>query len=99
MRSPRLSWFHIGFWRGLNDPSRPMLLVTYEPAPAWYTNMLADRGVNAQSVPLVLLGLIPTNSYNVVLDGALRHGGYILERGIWLVSEPEETGDITAPQR
>ncbi|MEE2708943.1 MAG: hypothetical protein VYA69_05045, partial [Gemmatimonadota bacterium] len=99
MRSPRLSWFHIGFWRGLNDPSRPMLLVTYEPAPAWYTNMLADRGVNVQSVPLVLLGLIPTKSYNVVLDGALRHGGYILERGIWLVSEPEETGDITAPQR
>ena len=99
MRSPRLSWFHIGFWRGLNHPSHPMLLVTYEPVPVWYVRMLADRGVNVQSVPLALLGLIPSNSYNVVLDGADRHGGYILERGIWLVSEPEDPDDVTAPQR
>lgn len=98
MRSPRLSWFHIGFLRGMSDEARPYLLLTYERAPVLYESLLRNRGINVRMIPMALLGLLDPASYESVFREAVDSGGYCLERGLWLVSDPGNTSVLSAPQ-
>ncbi|MBM3262628.1 MAG: hypothetical protein FJY97_04280 [candidate division Zixibacteria bacterium] len=95
MRRPRLSWFYTGFWRGVSSPDRPHLLLTYERVPAWYTDFLARQGVFVQTVPIALLGLLPPDRIGATLDAA--KDGYCLERGTWLLTDPDAPGNLFAP--
>ncbi|MBT5876895.1 MAG: hypothetical protein HOH43_25965, partial [Candidatus Latescibacteria bacterium] len=99
VRELRLSWFHLGFWRGLSDPEQPLMLLSYEQPPNWYRKFLEQNRINERYVPVAILGLIPVESFETVLDEAEREDGYVLERGIWMVSDPEDANDVTAPKR
>lgn len=99
VRRFRLTWFHAGFWRGVSTPDHPSLLLTYDPVPAWFVQALHRRGVHVRPILIVLMGLVPPDSYPSVLRDATSRGGYCLERGVWLVSDPEREQDVSAPQR
>lgn len=99
VRELRLSWFHLGFWRGMSDPAQPLMLLSYGRRPSWHRQFLARYQINERYVPVALLGLISADSYETVLAEAENEGGYVLERGIWLVSDPEDANDITSPRR
>ncbi len=99
VRSLRPNWFHLGFWRGAGTPARPFLVFSYERPPEWYAHFLGARGVSARVIPVGLLGLMGGEDPEGLLRRTSEQGGYVLERGIWLVADPgEESGLNTPPE-
>ncbi len=94
VRSLRPNWFHLGFWRGAGTPERPFLIFSYERPPAWYANFLRDKGISARVIPVGLLGLVGDADPGNLLRTAAEKGGYALERGIWLVTDPPEEASL-----
>ena len=97
VRSLRPNWYHLGFWRGAGTPDRPFLVFSYERPPAWYAQFLSNRGISARVIPVGLLGLLGGEEADDLLDRASDSGGYALERGIWLVTDPPEEAGLNAP--
>jgi hypothetical protein len=97
IRTLEPSWFQIGFWRGVGTPERPFIVLTYERPPDWYNKFLRDRGVSVRLVPIGLLGLLNEENVTDVLQTAAGQGSYGLERGIWLVADPESELDLSSP--
>ena len=94
MRGIRLNWFQIGFWRGLNTPEHPHLLLTYEQAPAWYVAFSKKHGIAIQPVPVALLGLLGAERLAATIKEATSRGGYCLERGGELIPTQESGKDL-----
>lgn len=100
MRNLRLTWFHIGFWRGVTERTeQPYTVLSYETRPPWFDRFMRERGLHVRVVPVALLGLVDGQSYSSVFRTALDQGGYCIERGFWLVSDPDNPQDLSAPQR
>ena len=97
VRSLRPNWYHLGFWRGAGTPDRPFLVFSYERPPPWYAQFLRDRGISARVIPVGLLGLLGEDAADDLLKTASDAGGYALERGIWLVTDPPEEAGLNAP--
>ncbi len=99
VRSLRPNWYHLGFWRGAGTPDRPFLVFSYERPPEWYAQFLSNRGISARVIPVGLLGLLGGEEADDLLDRASDSGGYALERGIWLVTDPPEEAGLNAPAK
>ncbi|MYH19092.1 MAG: hypothetical protein F4014_05820 [Gemmatimonadetes bacterium] len=97
VRSLRMNWFRLGFWRGAGTPERPFLVFSYERPPDWYAGFLRDRGISARVIPVGLLGLMGGEDLQDLLRKAAGRGGYALERGIWLVADPGEESGLNTP--
>lgn len=97
VRSLRPNWFRLGFWRGVGTSERPFLVFSYERPPDWYAGFLRDRGVSARLIPVGLLGLMGGEDLRDLLRNAADRGGYALERGIWLVTDPGEESGLNTP--
>ena len=97
VRSLRPNWYHLGFWRGAGTPDRPFLVFSYERPPPWYAQFLRNQGISARVIPVGLLGLLGDEEVDDLLDSASDSGGYALERGIWLVTDPPEEAGLNAP--
>ncbi len=97
VRSLRPNWFHLGFWRGAGTPERPFLVFSYESPPDWYAGFLRERGISARVIPVGLLGLMGGEDLQDLLRMAADRGGYVLERGIWLVADPGEESGLNTP--
>lgn len=97
VRSLRVNWFHLGFWRGAGTPERPFLVFSYERPPDWYAHFLRDRGISILVIPVGLLGLAGKGDLEGHLRRASDQGGYALERGIWLVADPGEESGLNTP--
>lgn len=99
VRSLRPNWFHLGFWRGAGTPERPFLVFSYERPPEWHARFLLARGISVRVIPVGLLGLMDGEDLEGLLQRVAEQGGYLLERGIWLVADPgEESGLNTPPE-
>ena len=48
-------------------------------------------------IPVGLLGLLGDEEADDLLDKASDSGGYALERGLWLVTDPPEEAGLNAP--
>ena len=96
VRSLRPTWFRIGFWRGAGTSERPFLIFSYERPPAWYAQFLQDKGISARVIPVGMLGLVGDADPATLLRTASEQGGYALERGIWLVTDPPEEASLNA---
>ena len=99
VRSPRPTWFNVGFWRGAGTPERPFLVFSYERPPEWYARFLREKGVSARVIPVGLLGLVGDENLDGLLQTVSEQGGYALERGIWLVADPVEEASLNAPPK
>ncbi len=99
VRSLRPNWYHLGFWRGVGTPERPFLVFSYERPPEWYARFLSDNGISARVIPVGLLGFIGEEAADDLLQTAAGRGGYALERGIWLVTDPPEEAGLNVPRQ
>lgn len=97
IRSLRVNWYHLGFWRGAGTRDRPFLVFSYERPPEWFGQFLRDRGISARFIPVGLLGLLDEKNTPNLLNTASNSGSYVLERGVWLVTDPPAKAGINAP--
>ena len=81
-------------------PARRTAPSSFSPtnAPRHGTHsFLRNQGISARVIPVGLLGLLGDEEANDLLDKASDTGGYALERGLWLVTDPPEEAGLNAP--
>jgi hypothetical protein len=80
-------WFYRGLWRGMSEPSRPILLFTFQRDPQIDLAELRASGIHALHVRGLLMGMFHREDYLPLFrDSLSRNWGYWLNRLTSLVA-------------